>query len=332
VAVPTISTITPNLGHSGGQTLIEIDGTGFALPPAPPSVGVAPVPFPSVSVSIGGRMATQVAVVSSSLIYCLTPKGDPGAPVDVVLWNNDATGTLIPGEVVTAVAAYTFQRPDLTEESELARVVRAFIQEVKRQVHPNVSFSTHTDYDGDTGDLLNLAYVESMPAIILGNLDVPEDRIHAVNAPQEFTSGSGNFITRRPPVVVDVTMTLVGVTDNPITILNLMQAVRMFFKKNAWLELDRDATDATLGSVKYELDWSFAGGVAVSHQGDNSNVESFGGSVVIRGVLLEDMPGISRTKPAAVSAHYPHEATTGVGFVSAADESAVVLQAPQKKA
>lgn len=330
MAVPTISAVTPSEGHSGGSTLIEIDGTGFALPPAPPAIGVAPEPAPSVTVSIDGVAATHVAVISSTLLYCLTPKGNPdtGARA-VVVQNNDANGAPIGGEVATANAVFTFKRPDLTEESELARVVRALLVDLKRQIISNVVFSTHTDYDADSGDLLNIAAVESLPALILGNLEVPEDRIHAINEERDYDAGNGFFIKRRPPVVVDLTMTLVGVTNNSITILNLMQAVRMYFKKTPWLAVDREIADPTQGSVKYELDWSFGGPVNVTHQTDNSNVESFGGTVVVRGVLLEDMPGISRSKPLAIPAKFPHEATTGIGAVAANDETAVSIGATQ---
>lgn len=339
MAVPTINSVTPALGHSGGNTLIEIDGTGFALPPAPPATGKTVDPAPSVTVTVGGRAASAVAVVSSGLIYCLTPKGSLNAdetlnttPQNVVVQNNDATGAPIGGEVATAAGAFTFQQPDLTEESELTRVLRALMLEIKLQVHNNVVLSTHTDFDSSTGDMLNLALVASFPAIILGNLEIPENRQHAVNEEQDYEIPGELFIKRRPPVVVDVNLTLVGVADNPLVIMNLMQVVRTFFKKTPWLVLDRDSADASQGTVRYELDWSFAGPVAVSHQADNSNVESFAGSICIRGVLLEDMPGISRAKPAGagIPAHFPHEATTGIGAVSASDETAVVVQGPDK--
>jgi hypothetical protein len=151
------------------------------------------------------------------------------------------------------------------------------------------------------------------------------------NEPEDHDIGNGLFISRRPAVSVDVSMTLVGVADNPIVILNLLQAVRMFFKKTPWLEVNRSATDASLGSVKYELDFSISGPVSVSHQADNSNVESFAGSIIVRGVLLEDMPGISQSKPSAIPARFPHEATVAIGAISRDDEGAVVLQTPQPK-
>jgi hypothetical protein len=339
VAVPTISAITPPTGHSGGRTLVQIDGTGFALPPTPAATGKTTAPLPSVTVTIGGRAATNVAVVSHELIYCLSPKGalladeteslDTSAK-DVVVQNNDALGAPVVGETATLAAAYTYAQPSLDVQSDLARTIGTFIRELKLQVLNNVSFSTHTDYDASTGDLLNTVIVASMPALILGNLEVPEDRIHAVNEETDFEIPGGLFISRRPPVVVDVLMTLVGVDSNSIRILNLMSVVRSFFKKNAWLYVDRDPSDLSLGQVRYELDWSFSGPVSVSHQADGSNVESFAGQVCIRGVLIEDMSGVSTSKPSAIPARFPHEATTRIGGVSADDETAVTVGNPDK--
>lgn len=326
MAVPTISAVVPSSGHSGGRTLVEVEGTGFALPPAAAPTGPTTAPGPSVRVLFGGVAASNVMVVSSSLLYCQTPRGTPGAAVDVQVENLDVDGNVVAGEEVVEVGAWTFVRPDLTQESELARVMRALIDELDRQIVPNVHFSTHVDYDGD--DAINYAYVADTPALLLANLEVPESREHAVQDEQEVSADTGFFIVRRPPVAVDLSMTLVGVASGQgaaVVALNLMQAVRMFFKKNPNLVVDRSASDPSLGSVEYELDFSFGGPVNVTHASDNSTVESFSGSIVIRGVLLEDMPGMPTEKPTRIPAHLPHEATVSIGAVSADDATAVTV-------
>jgi hypothetical protein len=324
----TVTSITPSTGHSGGQTLVEIVGTDFREPTTPAATGPTTEPPPSVRVTIGGREATAVAVVSPTLLYCLSPKGDPGAAVDVVVENLDDAGASL--ELATLPDAYTFVRPDLDVESELASVVRTLLRDLKRQVIENVVLSAHTDFDEETGDLLNLAFVAKKPALVLGNLEIPEDREHHVSTEVEVAAGDGRFIKRRAPVALDVSMTLVGVDDNPIRILNLMQAVRMYFKKNPWLVVDRDQTDASRGAVRYEMDWSFGGPVSVTHAQDNSNVESFAGRVIVRGVLIEDMPGLPTSKPAGIPAHLPHEATTGYGWVTHDDDRAIAVATQPK--
>lgn len=341
MAVPTITSITPGEGHTGGKTLVEIVGTNFKLDPPPSPTGpTTPYPFPPMRVLFGGRPARAVSVVSSTQLYCLTPKGDEEpirnpdgtvasyGPVDVRIDNLDSsTGVPIAGENATATAAFVYRRPDFSQEGTLARVVRTLIRELKRQVIANVNFAVHTDYDADTGDMLNLAYVEELPALILSNLEIPENRALAVNDEQDFPADAGRFISRRPPVVVDLNMTLVGVSNDPVELLNLMQAVRVFFQKNPRLEVDRDPDDASRGIVEYDLDFRFSSPVSVSRQADNSNVQSFAGPITIEGVLLEDIPGITNAKPTGIPAHYPHEATTGYGYT--ADQAAV---SSQKKA
>lgn len=340
MAVPTIVSVTPGEGHSGGKTLVEITGTDFQLYPAPPPTGpTTPALFPPMRVLFGGRPASAIAVVSSTQLYCLTPfgdeapvraagpGGDPVGPVlsygavDVQLDNLDTAGVPIAGETVTSTAAYTFRRPDLSVESVLSRVVRMILRELKRQIIPNVNFATHTDYDATTGDMLNLAYVEELPALILSQVEIPENRGEFAMAPGEFPADAGRFISRRPPVVVDVNMILVGVSNDPIELLNLMQACRVFFQKNPYLYVDRDALDPTKGTVRFPMMFSFSGPVSVSRQGDNTNVQSFAGPIKIVGVLLEDMPGITTEKPPGIPDDYPHEATQSYGYVA---EDAVV--------
>jgi hypothetical protein len=316
-----LTTVSPAAGHSGGQTLVELTGTDFRLPPDPPATGPTQAPTPTLRVTIGGREATRVAVVSPTLAYCLTPKGDPGAARDIVVENLDDDGAVI--AAATLESAFTFERPDLTQESELTRVVRALIQELRRQLLDNVHFSSHTDYDDATGDVLNVAFVSKLPALVLSNVEVPENRTQTDQAIQEYAAGTGRFIGRRPPVAVDVVATLVGVHDNPIALLNLLHATRMFFKKNPWLELDRDASDPSQGAVRYEMDWSFAGPVSVQRANDSSDVESFGGQIVVRGVLLEDMPGITEAKPTGIPANFPHEATVNYGWTVEDSDTAV---------
>lgn len=410
MAVPTISTVTPSEGHTGGKTLVEIVGTNFREPTPPPPTGPTdPTWPPSVRVKFGGRVAANVMVWSPTQLYCQTPELDElvvestwtaldvttntftltahgltngtvvrlvetsGAlPVplvpetayyvvgatantfqlsatlagpaiditatgsgkalsvgayDVVVENIDDDGLLIGAETVTATKAFTPRRPDLGVESDLARVVRAMIRMLKRQVLENVHFATHTDYDATTGDQLNFAFTQRLPAIILANLETPDDPQYRVEHDTDFETPGGRFIERRPPAVVMVKYDLIGVSDDPVEILNLVHVVRTFFRKNPYLYVDRDPNDPSKGQVRHDLEWAFSGPVAVAHAGDNSNVESFGGEVRVRGVLLEDMPGITTAKVPGIPADLPHEATTRYGHVSADDEAAVELGA-----
>lgn len=292
--------------------------------------GALPIPLVAETVYyvVGAAANTfQLAATLAGPAIDLTATGNGRAisvgAYDVVVENVDDSGVLIPGETATLVRAFTFRRPDFAQESELSRVVRAMIRMLKRQVLENVALTTHTDYDPTTGDMLNLVPVQRLPAIVLANLETPDDPTYRAEHDTDFEADAGRFIERRPPAVVQVKYDLVGVSNDALEILNMVQAVRVFFRKNPYLYVDRNAADPSAGSVRYPLEWSMGGPAAVTHSSDNSNVESFSGEVRIRGVLLEDMPGITTDKPPGIPASFPHEATTRYGHVSADSASAV---------
>jgi hypothetical protein len=76
VSTPTISQIFPATGAEAGGTTIGIVGTGFEA---------------SLTVTVGGTLATSITVQNSTLITCVTPAGTGAS--DVVVTNTD-TGTV----------------------------------------------------------------------------------------------------------------------------------------------------------------------------------------------------------------------------------------------
>ena len=69
MAVPTITTIAPSTGTPAGGQAVEITGTNFRLPSAPPATGpVAALPSP-VEVLFDGVASPNVAVLTLSLIH-----------------------------------------------------------------------------------------------------------------------------------------------------------------------------------------------------------------------------------------------------------------------
>src|SRR5262245_23027235 len=108
MAVPSISSITPSSGPTGGSLLVEIAGDGFRLPTSSD--------VPSVRMLIGGRAGRDVRVLAVDRLTCLAPAADAGS-VDVTLQNLDADGVVVPGEEVTAAQAFTYVLPQLTPEA-----------------------------------------------------------------------------------------------------------------------------------------------------------------------------------------------------------------------
>ena len=288
---PSITTITPSSGPSGGGLLIQISGTGFQLPAPPATSGPTTPPAPTVRVLIGGRPARDVRVFAADRLTCIVPSGDPG-PADVALQNIDASGAAIAGELLIAVHAFTYVRPPLTTEADLTRLVRKLLQELKRQVLENVVLTVQTDFDADTGDALHLAQVAQLPALVLLGPELTEDRFLSLNQRPELATGPDRFAQRRAPYTVDLGFTVIGVSDHTTELLNLIAATQLFFHRNKYLELDRDAGDAGAGTVRYEMDLTTDGDLKVTSQPNESNVRSFSGRFVVRGFDFEDLAGV----------------------------------------
>jgi hypothetical protein len=78
VAAPTVSSVSPIVGSTGGGTAVTITGTNFVAP---------------ATVTFAGSAATNVVVVSSTSITANTPSGSAGA-VNVTVTSNGQSGTL----------------------------------------------------------------------------------------------------------------------------------------------------------------------------------------------------------------------------------------------
>lgn len=319
MAVPTITSVTPTAGHTGGKTLCEIEGTGFRVPVAPAAVnGIVPEAKPSLRVRFGSKEAKNVVVVSSTLAYASTPihdvtdglEGRPAA-VSVTVQNLDAEGVAIGGEFASLPAAYRYQRPNLASDtdSDLVRLIRAFLDELARQITPNVTWPQHTDYDADTGDLLSQTEVPPLPALIVAATDLEENDFYAVRDPQETPNPDDpdGFVTREPPVTVDLVFTIVGVSDNNAELLNLSAATKRFFRKNPRIAMARDPDDASKGEVEYEMS-AEESGAKIAVGASRSNIRSFSLTARIVGFDIEAMHDTQPRGPGGAD-----EATIGIG-------------------
>lgn len=302
MAVPTIDTISPAEGLAEGKTLVEIAGTGFALPPMPPAPGPTNGTVPeTVEVIFGDRQASKVQVrddpskpPGGTILVCLAPPFggdpkdlDPSVAVDVILRNLDPdTGAPVPSEEVVLAGGYQYHRPSLAEESDLTRLVRSLLRDLKRQVMENVSLTVSTDYDEDAVDGLNITMVSSLPALILIGPELAESRPYSTNVLSEETAGIGAFHKRRPPFTVDLELTLVGLSNHTVELLNLMSACSRFFSRNTRIEMDRDPADPSKGRVGWDLELTET--LKVTSRPNESNVRSFSGTFVIRGFDVDE--------------------------------------------
>ena len=309
MAVPTISAVLPAVGPAGGGNLVQITGTGFELWQIPPATGrPAGVRTPTVHVLFGGIRSSRVIVASSTRLFALAPRTplSMAAPalgegaVAVEVRNVDADG-VIPGETVSLPSAYAYRRVQLATESDLTRLCRALMQELKAQVLPNVSISTHTDWDPDTEDGLNTLGIAELPRIALLGPDLTENRFYSRNQRRWHHAAGIESVLRRVPYTVDLAFTVVGVCELKTQAINLMAVVQGFIELNKRISMLRDPANVSLGTVSYDLDVVKDGDLRMDVTPSESNIHSFSGRVVIRGFDCEDLAGfpgsqvISRT-------------------------------------
>lgn len=292
MSVPTISGISPIAGHTGGRTLVQIDGSGFRpQTPQTPVRGITPQAPPSVEVLFGSTPALEVLVLSDAVLYATTPISDPGA-VNVTVRNIDDAGTPLAGETVTRVKAYTFLRPDITIKTDLVRCVETFVIELKRQILPNVNWPAAVDYDDTTGDERSISKLANVPALIIADVTLRENDFYATRDNVEVENADGTTTEQRPPTTVDIVVILVGVSDNSSELLNLSAATKSFFRKNAYLMMRRDAADASKGSVQYDLTAHESPDVKLTITANVSDMRHFVMTCAILGFDIEGMQGL----------------------------------------
>ena len=250
-------------------------------------------------------------MLSSGALTALLPHGDPGDPVTspdgravtVTLINLDpATGQPVPGESVALANGFTFVRPTFTSdvESDFTRACRVFLQMLKREVLPNVSYAVQTDYDPTSGDELHVTQFASLPALILLGPDTNENRFYSLNEPPRIDDGTvstldgesaAGYLEARVPYTVDVLWDVVAASNTKVELLNLMAGFVAFMHKNKWIVLDRLGTDPSAGAVRYELDFQPNGQPKNTSAPSNANLRSWSAKVLIRGFDIECFAG-----------------------------------------
>ena len=320
MAVPTLTSVSPTEGRTGGRFLVVVDGADFALPAPPPATGPAPVPAASVRVWFvdGDGVATEaerVDVASATRLYVLAPSHDAGA-VSLRVSNVDADGETIPGETAT-LAGFTFKRPMLsgegrTAERILARAVRTLIRQLKREVLPNVSLTVHTDFDSLPEDGTHTIEVAELPSLLVTGPQVAENRFYSANVRRSVDLLDGGWAALRPSKTVDLTFTLLGLSEFTQELLNFAQEVSAFGARNPWLYVMRDPADASAGFARYEM--QFTAEPSVGSQPNESNVRQFSATLVVRGVDLDDADMRVRvTRDVSEVVLLPGDAASGTG-------------------
>jgi len=275
MAAPTLTSVSPNKGPTSGGDLVRLAGTGFAS---------------QVAVLFGSAPAMVLAVhdeAGASYADLRTPGGSPGT-VEVTLRNLDAAGKPVPGEEAVLAQGYHFLRPDIAKESDLTRLVRPLLRELKRQILENTSITVSVEYDDTVTDDLDVVAISKLPSLVLTGPRIKENRFYSVNELREATvqgpSGT-ELVRRRPPLTVDLGFALTGASDHTVELLNLMAAVAAFVSRNRWFEMPRDADKPAGGKARWEMDPD--GDVRTRLDGPD-DVRVFTWGLVIRGFDIDE--------------------------------------------
>jgi hypothetical protein len=288
MAIPTILQVTPNRGATGGQTLLEIHGTGFQLPATPALVaGETPAPPPSVRVFFGGVEARRVRVASSSRLLIITPPHVKGATT-VEVRNVDSQGATIPGEVATLANGYTYVMPDLTKDTTITRIVRKLMDELINQVFPEVVRTQSVDWTDTPASALRKIATAKVPCLLLAGPTIRKNGQYIDSEPirEQLADGVREY---KPPRVVDLVFTLGALTRNTVHLDGLAHALTNFVQRTTWLYLDRVPGDASSGQVRYEVAIEPNGDMDLSTEPSQSDLKSCAGTISIRAVPLEGL-------------------------------------------
>lgn len=291
MAIPTISTVTPNVVSSQGWTYVEVVGTNFREPTVivPPD-GPIPVPAPSVSVLIGGEVPREVGVIDATTLYFVTDAHSLGTH-DVVVANLDDDGVPIPGEEVTKANAITVSRPSPRALSDLIRVMHAFGDMLKNQVLPRV-IMTNPSVDYSTSPSSGRLQEAAVPAITIDGPNLVPNMMYTQHGNEPVSTSDTTYMLRKRGERKDIQMVLTVMSNSKIEALNLVAVLDLFFRNNTSVKVARDPEDASAGYAYYEL-YADPEGFRNRTNLNLSNIVSYAIPCYILGFEVESLAGFT---------------------------------------
>lgn len=301
MATPTITSVTPAFGHAAGGTLVEVIGTGFRLPDAPPPTGPVPTPPPSMRAFFGTIEATRVDVISATRLLILTPSCPlPLGDGDVLLKplelrNVGPYGETIGSERVVLADAYKFARPalDAMHETTMSRIVRELVQYLQRASIENVVIVQNTDWSDDPTNVLRKAAIAKLPAVFLAGPRLRKNTVHTVNDPIDVQVSTTLMRRYRAPRYVDLLFTIGAITDNYLVLLGLVEGITEIVERQPFVAIAKDEADAASELVRFEVQWE-GGELEVDSMSNSINVFTASGTIVVLGVPVLGRPGFVR--------------------------------------
>lgn len=300
MAIPTIATITPNTGLTRGGNVVELTGTNFRVPPAPPATGylggVAPQ---TVRVAFAGVASTWAHAITTSKAVARVPTWagalSTAMPllVDVRLANLNDLGTEIATENVTKTSAYTYGLPALSPERRLQAATGALVATLRRHILPNVHVLTARDYDSTTGTVPRAP--ATIPAIHVSGPSCRLNRFDSVDYATAEATSVGGYTWQRftRPVTMDLTYQVEGWAANPWHLHALAGQFVLLFRQHPWLAITTDPTNPSAPTERHqiEVEWENHPSFGAMVPGSDDLI-GWRAGVMVRAVHLSDEPGM----------------------------------------
>jgi hypothetical protein len=275
---PSIVSIDPPLGPTGGGNLVRITGDGFASR-VQVRFGDAPVAG-AIGVAWNGQMIADVAA----------PAHAPGA-VDVAVQNLDDRGVPVDAPAI-APNTYQYEHPSLLADADLTRLVRTVVQVLRRDVLDNAHLAVNVDFDDTPQDPTRTTALARVPSLTVSGPSLSRSTRYGTSHPVDVQRG-GETIRHRPARVADLTFTLTGASRSVPELLNLLAAASRFVARTPWIGMRRDPDRPELGSVRWDVD---AHGDWITQIPGEGGVHTFTGGFVIRGFAVDDGLPVERLR------------------------------------
>lgn len=288
MAAPSSLTVSPAQVLSLGSTRVRVSGTGIGA---------------GVEVSVGSVLVPVIGTVPGAGFADVLITGIEPGTHDVTVQNLDEDGVVIAGEATTVPAALTVRRPTIASkdadgngtESDLARVTRTVLRELKRQVIENVSPGVSVDYDESAGDGSGTVMLAQLPGLVLSGPNIVENRLYSTNHSFDATISETERERYGAAFTADLQFTLTGGSVRQVELLNMISVVMSFLNRTRWLVVPRDPSNPGAGSVTYEMDPQGELRMAQRGPGVRDDVRVFTTTFVVRGVDIDESAGVLRT-------------------------------------
>lgn len=262
MSVPTITSVTPSSGVTRGGNLVEIEGTNFRVPSdgTPESLGNGKA-VPTISVQFDGVSSDYAHAITSSRAIARVPqwRGDPKdipKSMTVRLANLDDSHVEIPGENVELADGYTVERPRLTVRGITVRVMREFLEEIRRHIHPNVWFTTERFYWDMSEGVPDEIRQATKPLVHINGLSMEANEDEQGMGGKDVETSSEVWHTYPNGRAVDLVIGSIDIyssAEHTDEIFNLGRAMVAFADECPFLTVERESWDVGDEDYKYPM-------------------------------------------------------------------------------